>query len=147
DYVADPRFAPLGIAPLRARLPQDVGRARDQRDDDDGDDREGGGVEFLHVDENAFAEPIGEHPPEADPERRADRVEHGEMQPVHAERAGDDAFELPKDDDEAREDDTPAAIAFEERLDALEALMRDADAMAVSHHEMVAAGVANEKAD
>src|ERR1700758_4803128 len=132
---------------MRAPLPPEP---RNERDDAERDERQHEAsrpAERAQILEEWPADPIGGAAPEADPERRADRVVDEEARPRHLQRAGDDAVELAQDDEEAREDDDDVAIALEECLDLIQPLLGDADSIAVAGQQLVAAFGADEVAD
>src|SRR6185437_4237679 len=115
--------------------------------EEDADNERRLGMKLVEEDEQALAEPKGEQAPKRHPQRRADGVEHEKAQPVHLQRAGDDAVELAQDDDEAGEEHDDIAVAVEEVLDLRHPLLGDAHPAAIAHHQMVAAGPPDDIAD
>src|SRR5579872_4246534 len=110
----------------------------DRRPDGEGDHHENERqepVDALDEREGIPAQPIGEHPPEPDPERRPDGVIEKEACPMHFERAGADAVELAENEKEPGEDDDVLAIAIEIGFDIFQPLAGDADPPAIADKE------------
>src|SRR5690348_18376865 len=121
---------------MRAPIPPELGNDRENAKCDERHDKASTPAEGAQIFEETPADPKGGAPPEADPKRGSDRVVKEEARPRHCQRPGDDAVELPQDDEKPREDDNDVAVASEESLDLAQARFGDADLAAVARQQL-----------
>src|SRR6201999_3003054 len=119
------------------------------RADDDHDQRPEDHRAFARVVDRGvdrLREDVADDDGEADPDAAAEHAVGEELAEAHAGGAGDEGGEGADEADEAAEEDRLAAVAGEEALDLLEAVVAEAEAWAMLHQELAAEATAEEEA-